>query len=223
MNSIDRAKKELERCGYTPLDQPQEDGPDKWIQESVLELLEVFSKQGHSGFSASYCINMFEKLASGKLLQPVKNISEFDFDNESINVEGTNFQSSLISSVFAEKTEDGVMSAYYLDAVVFSEKVMNSETKEYFDSTFTGSVDIYHPVHKSFYTISSSQKIHLPWMPKTDYIHLKENRDPEVLERCKKLGLPTNEHYQEEYEYALEFDDTRELEKITNLEVEILK
>ena len=33
-------------------------------KKNVLELLEVFSKQGHSGSSADYVINLFKKLAS---------------------------------------------------------------------------------------------------------------------------------------------------------------
>jgi hypothetical protein len=70
-NYIEHAKREFKAIGYIPLDQEQEDGPNKWIQENLIELLEVFSKQGHSGFSAGYCINAFNKLARFEPLAPL--------------------------------------------------------------------------------------------------------------------------------------------------------
>ena len=45
-NTVRHAEREFVAAGYTPLDQEQEDGPNKWIQENVLELLEVFARQG---------------------------------------------------------------------------------------------------------------------------------------------------------------------------------
>lgn len=41
------------------------------VVESLLELLEVFSKQGHSGYSAPYVLDLFTKLASHKPLGPL--------------------------------------------------------------------------------------------------------------------------------------------------------
>ena len=61
-NLIAHAMREFKAAGYEPID-GSEDGPDKWIQENVLELLELFSSQDHSGLSAGYCVSMFEKLA----------------------------------------------------------------------------------------------------------------------------------------------------------------
>ena len=46
-NLVKHAKQEFLRAGYIPLDQKQEDGPNKWIQKDVLDLLELFSKQAH--------------------------------------------------------------------------------------------------------------------------------------------------------------------------------
>ena len=37
-NFINHAKREFLAVGYIPLDQDQEDGPNKWIQENILEL-----------------------------------------------------------------------------------------------------------------------------------------------------------------------------------------
>ena len=46
---VEHAKIEFVAAGYKPLEDYAEDDPDRWIQENVLELLEAFSKQGHSG------------------------------------------------------------------------------------------------------------------------------------------------------------------------------
>lgn len=69
-NSEKHAMREFLAAGYKPIAEC-ENGPDKWIQENVLELLRVFAKQGHSGFSANFCISMFEKLARFEPLVPL--------------------------------------------------------------------------------------------------------------------------------------------------------
>ena len=69
--TVCHAEREFVAAGYTPLDQEKEDGPNKWIQENVLELLEVFARQGHSGFSAPYAIETFRKLALHEPLVPL--------------------------------------------------------------------------------------------------------------------------------------------------------
>lgn len=67
-NLIEHAKREFLAVGYK---QDEEEGPNKWIQENVLELLRVFANQGHSGMSAPYCVGMFEKLALFEPLAPL--------------------------------------------------------------------------------------------------------------------------------------------------------
>lgn len=96
------AKMEFKAAGYIPLDQEQEDGPNKWIQENVLELLDVFSAQGHSGFSAPYCVRMFEKLALHKPLTPLTGE-----DWEWTEVGEGQYQNKRCSHVF-KNDEDGV-------------------------------------------------------------------------------------------------------------------
>ncbi len=69
MSYLEHAKREFLAVGYKPIE--EEDGPNKWIQENIFELLEVFSKQGHSGSSAPYCIEVFRKLAAFEPLCPL--------------------------------------------------------------------------------------------------------------------------------------------------------
>lgn len=67
------ALREFAAIGYKPMDQ-EEDGPNKWIQQNVLALLDMFSEQGHSGMSAPYCIEYFRKLAAFEPLAPLTGV-----------------------------------------------------------------------------------------------------------------------------------------------------
>ena len=92
---INHAKRELALIGYTPLDQEQEEGPNKWAQENILQLLECFEKQEHSGSSAKYIIGMFFKLASIEPLSPLTGE-----DSEWEKVDFQTFQNIRCSRVF---------------------------------------------------------------------------------------------------------------------------
>lgn len=70
-NLLMHAKRELALVGYKPVDEFTEEEPDKWVQEQILELVDVFAKQGHSGMSAPYVLGMFFKLASFEPLKPL--------------------------------------------------------------------------------------------------------------------------------------------------------
>lgn len=108
MSFIEHAKREFTALGYKPIDECEDD-PNKWIQENVLELLEVFSKQGHSGSSAPYCINMFTKLARFEPLAPLT------FKSDEWNEVGDDmFQNNRMSSVFKEGVNG---QPYYLNAI----------------------------------------------------------------------------------------------------------
>lgn len=107
MSYIDHAKRELEILGYD-LNQTEED-PNKWICENVLELLEVFAKQGHSGSSAPYAIDMFSKLARHENLSPLTgDESEWNDCHDDVK------QNNRLSNVFIK---NGI--AYNIDGYVF--------------------------------------------------------------------------------------------------------
>ena len=111
-NLIEYAKQELLFAGYKPIEE-EEDGPNKWIQENLLELLDTFSKQGHSGFSASYCLSAFKTLASFKPLTPLTGSWE-----EWGDVCEDAFQNKRDSSVFKDR-KTGV--CYTIDGYVFDD------------------------------------------------------------------------------------------------------
>lgn len=150
MSIIDHAKREFLKLGYKPIEECEDD-PDKWIQENVLELLEVFAKQGHSGSSAPYAY-YFEKLAKQEPIAPIM-CTDDEWNDISNYGDDPDFQNNRCSAVFKKGIEG---KPYYLDAIVWrGEK----------NDTFTGSVK-----NSKGERITSSQNIKIPFTPKTFYI-----------------------------------------------------
>ena len=98
------------------------------MNNDVLELLKVFSEQGHSGFSASIATRLFYKLANHKLITEVEDNPD-DWDD--------NGQHKYISSVF--KRDDGT--CYYMYGRLFAEP--NSDNFFYNKAS---NVDITFPI-----------------------------------------------------------------------------
>lgn len=71
MSLVDHAKEELNRAGLFDKNSDY----DGMLGNAVLELVEVFAKQGHSGFSANCCLDIFNKVARFKVLSPITNDS----------------------------------------------------------------------------------------------------------------------------------------------------
>jgi len=152
MGTIDHAKIEFLKLGYKPIDEC-EDAPDKWIQENVLELLEVFVKQGHSGSSAPYVINLFKKLASQQPVAPIMCTDDEWGDVDAFFNGDLTYQNIRCGSVF----KNGINGKpYYLDAIVFIDEN---------GCSFTGGA-----YNKTGDRITSRQNIKLPFDPKTFYV-----------------------------------------------------
>jgi len=167
-NLIEYAKREFKILGYIPLDQEQKNGLNKRIQENILELLEVFSKQGHSGMSASYCISMFEKLALFKPLTPLTGE-----DDEWEEIGDGEHQNKRDSAVFKEEHKG----AYYIYAIVWQAEQ---------GGIFTGFIEL-----EDGALIDGHQPVTFPFTPKTfhiDIIELESGRyklkDPDQLKEA---------------------------------------
>lgn len=91
------------------------EGPDNWIAHNVVDLMRVFSTQGHSGSSALFAIRMFSTAASFKPLGPLTGADSEWFDHG--HDDRTRWQNKRCGHVF--KSADG--QAYDIDAVVFEE------------------------------------------------------------------------------------------------------
>lgn len=110
-----RAERELKIIGYEPIDELPENDPNRWVQENVFELLEVFSNQGHSGFSAPCVIDLFSKLAKFEILSPLTGE-----DSEWTCVSDGVFQNNRCSHVFKQPDRfDG--QAYDINGKIFRE------------------------------------------------------------------------------------------------------
>jgi len=114
MSLTEHAKKELELAGYF---KPTKDRMNKLMAENVMELIKVFAKQGHSGFSASFCIQLFRQLASYKIILPLtgENDEWMKIDYPKDPLPHMKWQNKRCHSVF--KRADG--SAYDNNGKVF--------------------------------------------------------------------------------------------------------
>jgi len=106
MTLIEHAKHELELNGM--FDKNADYGGA--LAESVMELIEVFSKQGHSGRSASMVSDLFNELSRFKPISPLTGK-----DDEWCEIADGIFQNKRNSAVFKDG-KDG--KAYFIDAYV---------------------------------------------------------------------------------------------------------
>lgn len=117
----DRAKDELTRAGLlnSPIKEDRvsntvstcEHDPSKeWdnlVADAVLELIEVFAKQGHSGFSAQTTLTLFTRLTNHETLTPITNDPK-----EWMDVGDNVWQNTRNCSLFSK---DGGTTYYHVD------------------------------------------------------------------------------------------------------------
>lgn len=111
MGLIEHAKTELEIAGLFDKDSDYEGA----IGKAVMELIEVFSKQGHSGMSAPYVVSIFEKLANFKPLLGITGKDEEWGAVRDLGIDGSWYQNKRCSAIFKDG-KDG--RPYYIDAIV---------------------------------------------------------------------------------------------------------
>lgn len=109
MSLIEHAKTEFEALGW-----PGDDEMQEMICDNLIELLEVFSEQGHSGSSAPYLLNLFDKLARFNPISPLNGK-----DSEWTEVSDGIFQNKRDCAVF-KNGKDG--EAYWIDGKVFRDQ-----------------------------------------------------------------------------------------------------
>lgn len=158
-NILDHAKCELELAGFLDSDKDFYGG---MTGKAVLELIECFENQGHSGMSAGIVIQLFEKLANFKPIRPITGSAE---EWSSDTFDGETFQNRRLSSLFKKGLYG---KAYYLDAIVWEEPN---------GCRFTGTVD----------GITSRQFVKFPFEPKTFYVKIDDNRKIIDLETLEKV------------------------------------
>lgn len=128
------------------------------MQESiclhVLDLLEVFDGEGHSGSSAPYAIELFSKLAKFDPIVPLTG-EDWEWSDVSDVVGAETYQNKRCSAVFKSSDRfDG--QPYYIDGKVFWEWYKNEEDGKMSKSYFTSR--------------DSAVPIKFPYTPKTEYV-----------------------------------------------------
>lgn len=145
MNMLEYAKTELDIIGMT-------DSGDEMnieMRNNILEIIEKFSDQGHSRFSASYAIDILNKLLNFKPLSPLTGEN-----SEWVEIRDSVFQNKRYSSVFRQlDCFNG--QAYDIHGKVFIEHYYDENNVER-TSSFTSS--------------DSIVPITFPYVPNTEYI-----------------------------------------------------
>lgn len=107
-NLVEYAKDELKKIGMIDSGEAYND----LAARAILDLIELFASQHHSGFSATYVANMFYRLAMFKPVSPLTGE-----DAEWNEVSDSLFQNKRYSAVF--KNKDGT--AYNIDGKIFTD------------------------------------------------------------------------------------------------------
>lgn len=116
MGLITHAEKEM------ALAWPEKDEMQDMVKKDVLQLIEVFAKQGHSGMSAPYVLNVFQRLARFEPLTPLTGE-----ENEWCDVGDNMFQNNRCGEVF-KCGKNG--EAYWINGKIFREPTGNTYTNK---------------------------------------------------------------------------------------------
>ena len=109
---VDFAKRELDYCFPDKSDNLQQ-----MAIRNVLELLETFSNQGHSGLSAPYVLRLFHRLAFWK---PIKPLTGEDEEWDEVCGENNLQQNLRYSAVFRKNYDNST--AFDIKGKVFIDK-----------------------------------------------------------------------------------------------------
>jgi hypothetical protein len=104
---LKHAERELKAAGFFDKDSDY----NGELGKNIMELIKVFSDQGHSGFSAGIVSGLFDKLSRFKPLSPLTGN-----DDEWVEVSDGVFQNRRASHVFKENGQ-----AYDINGQVFVE------------------------------------------------------------------------------------------------------
>lgn len=151
-NLIKHARQEFIATGWMNEKGDYTDEMQGALCEGVINLLKMFSKQGHSGTIALYTIDLFRKLAMFEPLMPLTG-EDWEWHEASPGV----FQNKRCSHVFKQADRfDG--QAYDIQGRVFYEW-LSDEDGEMFKSSFTN--------YDSFVPIT------FPYTPTISYVEVE--------------------------------------------------
>jgi hypothetical protein len=121
---LEHARHELDLIGMTA---DNEDEMNRSMREHILTMIEVFSNEGHSGFSASYAVSLLTRLLSYKPLAPLTGADdEWNDVGRDGDMGGILYQNKRKSSVFKTDT-----SVYDIDGKIFWNWYKDEDGKPY--------------------------------------------------------------------------------------------
>lgn len=124
MKSSERMIAELARAGFVGPKNIVTDEYSRMVGDAVMELIETFTTQGHSGFSATVTVDLFHRLVRGDVLTPLT-----ADPSEWVEFASGQFQNKRSSSVFTE--DRSFKTAYRTDGLVFVDKGGTSWSNRY--------------------------------------------------------------------------------------------
>ena len=151
-NYENHAWREFRAAGWVDENNKFNDEMQEAICMNVLKMIEIFADEGHSGSTAPYAINLFEKIASFKPLSALTGeewewhvVSEYGGRDN-----GTLFQNKRCGHVFKDSS-----GAYDSKGIVFYDWYTDKETGEKYKSYFTST--------------ESRVPVTFPYTPKREY------------------------------------------------------
>lgn len=161
-NLLEHAKRELDLVGMTA---DNDEELNRMMREHILTMVEVFSNEGHSGFSANYAINILSKLLK---FEPISPLTGEDSEWTALDYgDDMKWQNNRLSRVF--KGADG--RAYDIEGTVFYEWVERELEPD--EEGYPGIKR-----YKSHYTGRDSRTyITFPYTPTTQIVERKSDAE----------------------------------------------
>lgn len=149
MSMYDHAMLEFRAAGWVDETNNWTDDMQQAICEGVLRLINQFSKEGHSGSTAPYSINLFKQLASFEPIVPLTG-EDWEWTDVADHSDGPLWQNKRCGHVFKD-----VNGAYDIDGIVFYDWYTDNDTGE---------------KYKAYYTSRDSRvPVTFPYTPTTEY------------------------------------------------------
>ena len=161
MSTLDFAKRELDIIGLKDCDDPmnKEDSMNYLMRQNILEIIEKFASQGHSGFSASYAISILEKLLRW---EPLTSLT--GEDSEWMHIHDQFGQTDEYSNLYQNKRLGRVFKKVFHDK---SEKVYDINGLVFWEWYYPEGEDA--PIKTYFTNRHSKTPVTFPYIPKTEY------------------------------------------------------
>jgi hypothetical protein len=158
-NFTKHAQREFRAAGWINEHGKFRDDLQSEICQDVLDLLEIFAQQGHSGTTAPYTIELFAKLAR---FEPIVAITGQDWEWQEVDDERGVWQNLRCSHVFISSQEFNGQ-AYDIDGRVFWSWIRDSDGK----------------ISKSSWTNADSRvPVTFPYTPSVEWVFVPTREFP---------------------------------------------